>query len=247
MSSVSRNLTSVITDWPNNGSVWYTDATGVGGFTSSGTTIDIPTNCTISSAVVTNEYNTTNGNANASFGVFSSGSGVGSGSGNFNSTPVNFPVTITATPTQLNTSISLIISLNSIDAETFFQVPGYPVGGVLSVVFTMAAPTATTSAATDVTLSSATLNGTVNPNGATTSFPGSYKFQWGLTTGYGNETTLGTGQTGSSDIPVSAGISGLTGNTTYHYRVVAINGDHTVNGSDMTFVSSEADPVGMAF
>ena len=42
-------------------------------------------------------------------------------------------------------------------------------------------PTVTTTAATNVTSSSATLNGTVNPNGLTTSV----YFQYGTTSGYG--------------------------------------------------------------
>ena len=44
--------------------------------------------------------------------------------------------------------------------------------------------------------------------------------------------------TGNADIPVSAVITGLTGNTTYHYRVMAKNfNGGTDYGADMTFVT----------
>ena len=49
-----------------------------------------------------------------------------------------------------------------------------------------AAPAATTGAATDVTTTGATLNGTVNPNGVATTV----SFEWGMTTSYG-QTTAG--------------------------------------------------------
>ena len=80
-------------------------------------------------------------------------------------------------------------------------------------------PAAATSAATSVTSSSATLNGTANPNGlATTAY-----FQWGTTTSYGHNTASQSIGSGTSALSVSAGITGLTASTTYHYRIVAAN------------------------
>lgn len=111
----------------------------------------------------------------------------------------------------------------------------------VTVTFTLPAPTATTNAATNTSTTGAQLNGTVNPNGANSDYPVSYKFQWGLTAAYGNETTPVGGQTGSLDSVVSSALSGLVGNTTYHYRLVAYNGDNTINGADQTFVTAMAD------
>ena len=48
--------------------------------------------------------------------------------------------------------------------------------------------------------------------------------------------------TGNSFTAVSTDITGLTGNTTYHYRVVAENGSGTTNGEDKTFFTGAALP-----
>jgi hypothetical protein len=107
-----------------------------------------------------------------------------------------------------------------------------------SITFTLPSPSATTDPATGVTSSQATLNGTVDPGGATADYPVHYKFQWGLTTSYGNETAIGGPLTGSGGQAVSATITGLTPGTNYHFRVVAYNDDVTINGADRTTTSS---------
>ena len=96
-------------------------------------------------------------------------------------------------------------------------------------------PTAATVAATSVTSSSATLNGTVNPHGlATTAY-----FQWGTTTSYGHNTASQSIGSGTSALSVSAGITGLTAGITYHYRIVANNSSGTTYGADKTFTTSQ--------
>src|SRR5205823_3588438 len=45
---------------------------------------------------------------------------------------------------------------------------------------------------------------------------------------------------GTSNQPVSAKLSGLTANATYHYRLVAANASGTTNGADQTFTTSPA-------
>jgi phosphodiesterase/alkaline phosphatase D-like protein len=95
-------------------------------------------------------------------------------------------------------------------------------------------PTATTNAASNVTSNSATLNGTVNPNGlATTVY-----FQWGTSTSYGNTTPSQSIGSGTSNVNVSANLSGLSPNTTYHYRVVAYNSAGTRYGSNVSFTTT---------
>jgi alpha-tubulin suppressor-like RCC1 family protein len=94
-------------------------------------------------------------------------------------------------------------------------------------------PTASTQTASIITLSTATLNGTVNPNGLDTT---TY-FQWGKSTDYGNSTTAQSIGSGSSPLPISANLSRLSSNTTYHYRIVAINSAGTSNGKDQTFIT----------
>lgn len=101
-------------------------------------------------------------------------------------------------------------------------------------------PTVTTAAATAVTWSSATLNGTVNPQGTATS----YRFQYGETIAYGTTTPTTSAGAGSAGVAVTAALTGLTAQRTYHYRLVALRGDAVVaTGADMTFTTAP-DPGG---
>ena len=90
-------------------------------------------------------------------------------------------------------------------------------------------PTVTTSAASNIASSSATLNGSVNPNGCNTTV----RFQYGTTTSYGFITANQT-KIGNTTQNVTANISGLSANTTYHFRIVATNSAGTRYGSDRT-------------
>jgi N-acetylneuraminic acid mutarotase len=93
-------------------------------------------------------------------------------------------------------------------------------------------PVVTTNPATNVTSSSATLNGTVDPHGLTTTV----YFQYGTTTSYGH-VTASQSKTGNTYQAVAANISGLSASTTYHFRIVATNSAGTVYGSDKTFTT----------
>ncbi len=91
----------------------------------------------------------------------------------------------------------------------------------------------TTGAATDVTQTSAILNGTVNPNGESTN----YYFEYGADTSYGSTTESTSAGSGTTDVSVSVEITGLTSGTTYHFRLVATNSSGTTYGIDVTFVT----------
>jgi hypothetical protein len=93
-------------------------------------------------------------------------------------------------------------------------------------------PVVTTNAATNVTSSSATLNGSLDPHGLTTTV----SFRWGTTTSYGHTTLIQT-QTGNTFRNIAASINGLTTHTTYHFRIVATNSDGTRLGGDKTFTT----------
>jgi plastocyanin len=97
------------------------------------------------------------------------------------------------------------------------------------------APAVTTNPATNVASFSATLNGSLNPRGATTTVD----FQYGLTTSYGSTTPVQT-QTGNTVRPISANISGLSASHVYHFRIVAHNAGGTSFGSDRTFTTLSA-------
>lgn len=104
-------------------------------------------------------------------------------------------------------------------------------------------PTAVTGAASNIEDDSATLNGTVNPNGvSTTTF-----FQWGTSTSYGNITPITNIGSGNITLPFAANITGLTPGTTYHYRIVAVNSKGTNMGADATFDTVATLPTPVAW
>jgi hypothetical protein len=93
-------------------------------------------------------------------------------------------------------------------------------------------PVVITNPATNVTNSSARLNGSVNPHGLSTTV----YFQYGRTTSYGSRTSNQT-KTGNNYQNVSANISGLSAHTTYHFRIMGTNAVGTRYGSDRTFTT----------
>lgn len=94
-------------------------------------------------------------------------------------------------------------------------------------------PAVVTNAATGVTSSSATLNGTVNPESLATT----YQFNWGLTTSYGNSTASASAGSGAVPVAETASLTGLLANTTYHYQIQATNSAGTSFGADQTFTT----------
>jgi hypothetical protein len=94
-------------------------------------------------------------------------------------------------------------------------------------------PTASTGNATGITPTSATLNGTVNPEGQSTT----YDFEYGTTTAYGSQTAMAGAGSGTAGVKVSSAIVSLKPNTTYHYRLVANNASGTTLGADVSFTT----------
>jgi DNA-binding beta-propeller fold protein YncE len=93
--------------------------------------------------------------------------------------------------------------------------------------------------ASAMTPTGATLNGTVNPNGAQTSF----HFEYGTDTTYGTSTPDGDAGSTTGDTLVMADLTGLQPGTVYHARVVADNGiGGPVQGADFTFSTAPATP-----
>lgn len=99
---------------------------------------------------------------------------------------------------------------------------------------TLAPPEVVTGNATSITMISATLNGTVNAKGTSTTA----WFEYGTVSGaYGNTTTQRS-VSGSSDTSVSVYISGLSSGTTYYYRLLAENNAGTAYGSEKSFATT---------
>lgn len=103
---------------------------------------------------------------------------------------------------------------------------------------TASAPGTVTNVATSITSTTATLAGTVNPNGADTHF----------IFAYGTSSTLsGATQTPSQDLgstpgsdAVSASLNGLMPSTTYYYQAIAQNSVGTTSGSIFSFTTTPA-------
>jgi hypothetical protein len=95
-----------------------------------------------------------------------------------------------------------------------------------------APPAVVTEPASAMTQTSATLNATVNPHGQTVS---DCHFEYGPTETYGTSVPC-TPSPGSGEfsVAVSASVTGLTANTTYHFRISATNPTGTSKGSDQT-------------
>ena len=92
-------------------------------------------------------------------------------------------------------------------------------------------PVVATGNATAITPTTATVNGTVNPEGQSTT----YYFEYGTTTSYGSRTSMAGAGSGTAAVKVSTSIEPLSPNTTYHYRVVATNASGTTLGADVSF------------
>jgi hypothetical protein len=93
-----------------------------------------------------------------------------------------------------------------------------------------------------VTTTAATLAGGVYPNGLATT----YWWQYGTTTGYGQQTPAVSIGSGRTAVAVTSALSGLIANTTYHYRLVAQNSDGTSYGYDSTLATKASAPVNSA-
>ena len=83
----------------------------------------------------------------------------------------------------------------------------------------------------DVTQISATLTGTVDPEGQATS----YAFQYGTSTAYGSQTPAASAGSGAKTVSVSAPLGALAPNRTYHYRLAATSVNGTTYGHDISF------------
>jgi hypothetical protein len=131
-----------------------------------------------------------------------------------NGAGLSWPVSV---PANGSTAISLISAFS-------------PTGTIVTPL----KPIVTTGTATDVTSTSANMNGTVNPNGSSTSA----HFEFGTTTSYGSSTPAINAGSDNSDHTEQGAATSLQPNTTYHYRLVATNSGGTTNGADKTFTTA---------
>jgi len=97
-----------------------------------------------------------------------------------------------------------------------------------------------TESASAVTQATATLNASVNPNSGEVS---ECAFEYGTTTAYGSSVPCSSPPApGSSPVGVSASITGLVANTSYHFRIVATNPGGASAGADGSFTTPAPVP-----
>jgi hypothetical protein len=104
------------------------------------------------------------------------------------------------------------------------------------VTTTAVPPITETGGATDVTETSAVLNGTINPVG----LQATYHFEYGTTTSYGSRIPAGIDAIaggGRNTNIFSRTITDLAPGTTYHFRLVATNSMGRSDGADRTFTT----------
>jgi len=104
---------------------------------------------------------------------------------------------------------------------------------------TLVLPVISEASTKEITESSATLVGKVNPEG----LAATCQIEWGDSTSYGTTIPCPAGLgSGTSPVPITAQLTGLTANTTYHWRIVATDVNGTETGSDNTFVYLTISP-----
>jgi Peptidase family M23/Bacterial Ig domain/Abnormal spindle-like microcephaly-assoc'd, ASPM-SPD-2-Hydin len=102
-----------------------------------------------------------------------------------------------------------------------------------------AIPTAVSLAASNITGTTATVAGSVDPRHGDTVVT----FEYGLLTSYGSSIVAAESPlSGTGARLVGAVINGLQGHTLYHYRVRAVNSAGSANGTDKTFVTPNSPP-----
>ena len=140
-----------------------------------------------------------------------------------------------AAPSQFPSSLGC----SAVFGFRMFVAGGSPPSDILQVFTLGPGPGAITGNANAITPSGATLTGTVNPNGSTTTAI----FQYGLTTSYGSSVPVSPAPgSGVTPVPVNAVIGGLDPNQSYHFRLVATNSFGTSPGANMTFTTSAIVP-----
>ncbi len=143
--------------------------------------------------------------------------------------------------TNINGNIGKYININSISINPFNS---YVYIGSFAGTWKLPPPTSTsisgtvpkvtTGSASGVTTNAATLNGTVNANGLTTTV----WFEYGTASGsYGSKSSTHS-VSGTGDTAISIGVNGLSGGQTYYYRIVSQNSAGTSYGSERSFTTS---------
>jgi streptogramin lyase len=122
------------------------------------------------------------------------------------------------------------------DGNLWFTQPGYD--QVSRMTPTLDPPLATAGDATAITTTTAALNGTVDTRGGIST---AVRFEYGPTTAYGSQTPVREAYATSAEAASDA-LTGLQPATTYHYRLLALNGVGSAQSADRTFTTATPPP-----
>jgi hypothetical protein len=129
-----------------------------------------------------------------------------------------------------------LITVTDTDAEGTSLANSPPLEAKSLTIVQLVPPVAVTEPAAAVTSTTATLEGHVNPAGEAVEV---CEFEYGTTEALGTTvpcSSLPAGE-GETPLPVSAPLTGLTPNTTYHVRLVATGPGGTSRGGDWPFTT----------
>jgi uncharacterized protein (TIGR02145 family) len=148
--------------------------------------------------------------------------------------------------TESGESLSFTSNLTQLQPNTSYYVRAYAVNSAgtsygNSVSFKTGGdkPSPVSQNATNIQQTTATLNGTVNPNSITTTVT----FEYGVTTSYGSTATAQQSPlSGDAEMIVSVNLTGLKSGTTYHFRIKAENSLGIIYSPDITFTTSGSVP-----
>ncbi len=223
-------LGGVLQGDPGSDIIYGYDITGSSSITAPTAATNAATNITENSATLNGTVNPNNSSTDILFeyGTTTSygnqiASTIGSASGDLDIT-----VSVNLTGLQSNTTYHFRISATNGVGTNAGSDMSFTTSG------STAQPTVISASATNITSNSAVLIGLVNPNSLTTAV----SFQYGTTTSYDNQ--IGANESpisGGNNVSISANVSGLQANTTYHFSIQATGNGNTVNGSDATFTT----------
>jgi hypothetical protein len=144
---------------------------------------------------------------------------------------LNAPETVQADITSLEPNLDYLVRAKASNSLTFHT------SDPTSFHTTPIPPETETNAATDVSETSAVLNGTINP----VDLPTTYHFEYGTTTAYGSRAPAGIEAVAGADRKdrrVGRTITGLAPGVTYHFRLVAQSSAGVNQGADRVFTTA---------
>jgi hypothetical protein len=187
------------------------------------TTLPTPTTTTSSASSITATSATFNGfitNGNVAGQHYFE---YGTTSGVYTTQTTTTTNTASASQQAISANVSSLTTSVPIYYRSVLVVDGITYTGAQQTFTPGNAPIISLNPITSLLNTSVTLNGLVNSGGIATN----YQFQYGTTVALGSSTTLTANGTGTTSLPVTANLTGLTPNTTYYYRLTAVNASGT--------------------